>query len=196
VLVDRGTYDAVLARHAGSRLAALLQQGLVEVGDRRDAARPETPVTSPTTALDVVADAGDDAARVLRVRAELALRPEDPEIGERARSLAEQLLYDALEARASTRARFVLNREMAFLFGPRACEIDLCDLEARIAIEVDGYHHFASYDAYRRDRRKDLLLQREGFLVLRFLACDIFDRLAIVVDAIEDSLYHRQPDQR
>ena len=42
-----------------------------------------------------------------------------------------------------------------------------------IAIEVDGIHHFADPDCYRRDRRKDVLMQTQGYLVIRVLAEDI-----------------------
>ena len=38
--------------------------------------------------------------------------------------------------------------------------------------------------AYRRDRRKDRLLQDNGYLVPRFLAEDIGKELDVVLDAI------------
>ena len=37
---------------------------------------------------------------------------------------------------------------------------------------------------YRRDRRKDALLQRHGYLILRFLAEDLGKHLDAVLDAI------------
>ena len=39
-------------------------------------------------------------------------------------------------------------------------------------------------DAYRRDRRKDQLLQENGYFVLRFLAEDVVKDLDRVLDAI------------
>lgn len=182
--------DAALREHGGTRIEVLLRQGTVVL---RRAAEPHA---SPTLAsMPAVAEeagaVGSTASAIERTRAELAVNPEDPELRELARSLAERVLHDALQARPTTRGRFALNREMAFRFGPRACEIDLCDHETRIAVEIDGYHHFTSHDAYRRDRRKDVLLQREGFVVLRFLDCDVFDRLEFVLQVIEDVLYHR-----
>ncbi|NLT69168.1 MAG: DUF559 domain-containing protein [Verrucomicrobiaceae bacterium] len=39
-------------------------------------------------------------------------------------------------------------------------------------------------EAYRRDRRKDALLQSHGWLVLRFLADDLGKRLDEVLDAV------------
>ena len=55
---------------------------------------------------------------------------------------------------------------------------------SRLAIELDGGQHLANADAYRRDRRKDALLQEHGYFVLRFLAEDVGKRLDQVLDAI------------
>lgn len=44
---------------------------------------------------------------------------------------------------------------------------------------------------YRRDRRKDALLQREGYLALRFLAEDLSKHLDAVLDAILATLTAR-----
>jgi hypothetical protein len=46
--------------------------------------------------------------------------------------------------------------------------------------------------AYRRDRRKDRLLQESGYFVLRFLAEDVGRELDLVLDAILRALAHRQ----
>ena len=47
-------------------------------------------------------------------------------------------------------------------------------------------------DAYRRDRRKDALLQEHGYFVLRFLAEDVGAKLDMVLDAILRALTHRR----
>ena len=65
-------------------------------------------------------------------------------------------------------------------------EVDLLCADARVAIEVDGAHHLADADAYRRDRRKDQLLQENGYLVLRFLAEDLAKELDSVLDRFCD----------
>jgi very-short-patch-repair endonuclease len=90
-----------------------------------------------------------------------------------ARSAAEAALFEALEATPATRGRFRLNESLSVRFGPRAAEVDLLSREDAIAIEIDGIHHFADPDCYRRDRRKDLLLQTQGLLVIRLLAEDV-----------------------
>ena len=56
---------------------------------------------------------------------------------------------------------------------------------------MDGEQHFAGVEAYRRDRRKDLLLQENGYLVLRFLAEDVGKRLDDLLNAIIRALVHR-----
>ena len=53
-----------------------------------------------------------------------------------------------------------------------------------IAIELDGSQHLAAPDAYRRDRRKDQLLQENDYFVLRFLAEDVGKDLDLVLDAV------------
>ena len=46
--------------------------------------------------------------------------------------------------------------------------------------------------AYRRDRRKDQLLQENGYLVLRYLAEDLAKELDAVLDGILRSLSSRR----
>ncbi|MEM1283223.1 MAG: DUF559 domain-containing protein [Chlamydiota bacterium] len=63
-------------------------------------------------------------------------------------------------------------------------EVDFLYQGARLAVEIDGSQHLGDPDAYRRDRRKDALLQRNGYLVLRFLAEDVTKNLDSVLDSI------------
>lgn len=62
-------------------------------------------------------------------------------------------------------------------------------------MELNGAQHLADAQACRRDRRKDYLLQENGYLVLRFLAEDIGKHLDEVLDAILRGLAHRQTGQ-
>jgi very-short-patch-repair endonuclease len=66
----------------------------------------------------------------------------------------------------------------------------LCD-DLRVAVELDGPQHLADAGAYRRDRRKDQLLQENGYLVLRFLAEDVAKDLDGVLNAILRALTRR-----
>jgi hypothetical protein len=104
---------------------------------------------------------------------------------ERARSATEAFLYRRLETLPETAGRFGLNVELPIPFdGWGHMEVDLLCADARIAVELDGGQHLASVDAYRRDRRKDVLLQENGYFVLRFLAEDVGKCLDTVLDAI------------
>ena len=116
----------------------------------------------------------------------------DAEGAGRARSASEAFLYRRLESLPQTAGRFRLNGELPIPFDGRGrMEVDLLDAETRVAIELDGAQHLADPEAYRRDRRKDLLLQENGYLVLRFLAEDIGIHLDEVLDAIERALTNR-----
>jgi very-short-patch-repair endonuclease len=64
------------------------------------------------------------------------------------------------------------------------------DEETRLVIELDGGQQFANEDACRRDRRKDALLQKHGYFVLRFLVQDIGAQLDHVLDMILRALVH------
>ena len=70
-------------------------------------------------------------------------------------------------------------------------EVDLLCADSRLVVELDGGQHLSNADAYRRDRRKDALLQEHGYFVLRFLAEDVGARLDLVLDAVLRTLEHR-----
>jgi very-short-patch-repair endonuclease len=67
-------------------------------------------------------------------------------------------------------------------------EVDLLCRDSKLAIELDGTQHFTDLEAYRRDRRKDALLQENGYFVLRFLTEDVSKRLDEVLDTIGRTL--------
>jgi superfamily II DNA or RNA helicase/very-short-patch-repair endonuclease len=104
---------------------------------------------------------------------------------ERARSATEAFFYRRLETLPETAGRFQLNAELPISFdGWGKMEVDLVCREARLVVELDGGQHLSNADAYRRDRRKDALLQAHGYFVLRFLAEDVGKRLDYVLDTI------------
>ncbi len=61
---------------------------------------------------------------------------------------------------------------------------------------IDGQQHLSSKVAYRRDRRKDWLLQENGYLVLRFLAEDVSKNLDIVLDTILRAMNNKKINQK
>jgi superfamily II DNA or RNA helicase/very-short-patch-repair endonuclease len=111
---------------------------------------------------------------------------------DRARSASEAFLYRRLETLPQTAGRFRLNVRLPISFDQRGeMEVDLYCAEALLVVELDGPHHMADLDAYRRDRRKDVLLQENGCFVLRFLAEDVGKCLDGVLDAILRAMAHR-----
>ncbi len=119
--------------------------------------------------------------------------PPDAEGVERARSATEAFLYRRLETLPEAAGLFRLDAQLPIPFdGWGNMEVDLLWEAGRVAIELDGPQHLADVDAYRRDRRKDVLLQESGYFVLRFLAEDLGKRLDVVLDAILRTLSQRR----
>lgn len=119
--------------------------------------------------------------------------PTDPDPDDPARSAAERFLYERLQAHPATAGLFQLNADPGLRFGAdRPMEVDLLAASLRLAVEIDGYHHFHDPEAYRRDRRKDLLLQTGGFLVVRVLADDVVARLEDVLATIVAAVASRR----
>ena len=123
---------------------------------------------------------------------DVAVMPPNAEGANRARSASEAFLYRRLETLAATNGKFRLNSELPIPFDGWGCmEVDLLCAPSRIAIELDGGQHLGDADAYRRDRRKDALLQENSYLILRFLAEDVGKHLDRVLDAILRALSHQ-----
>ncbi len=118
--------------------------------------------------------------------------PSAPDLPLDARSAAEAAMFEALEATPATAGRFKLNEYLSVRFGGVACEVDLLARADGIAIEIDGIHHFADLSRYRRDRRKDLLMQTQGLIVIRVLAEDVLADPREAVTAVCQVLAHRR----
>ena len=109
------------------------------------------------------------------------------------RSASEAFLYRRLETLPEAAGLFHLNATLPIPFdGWGQMEVDLLWAEGRVAIEVDGPQHLDNAEAYRRDRRKDVLLQENGYFVLRFLAEDLGKQLDTVLDAVLRTLAQRR----
>ncbi len=107
----------------------------------------------------------------------------DAEGADRARSASEAFLFRRLETLSQTRGLFRLNAELPIPFDNAGkMEVDFLCAEFRLIIELDGSQHLGDAEAFRRDRRKDALLQRHRYFVLRFLAEDVGNRLDAILD--------------
>jgi hypothetical protein len=172
---------AAWRRGRNDRLAAMIDEGLVEISDPSHPSTPPSrpsprsaPPPPPRAAAPAVAPAEAPDAALFD-----------------ARSAAEVAMFEALEATPATAGRFELNGYLSVHFGAGAAEVDLLSRRDRIAIEIDGYHHFADLDAYRRDRKKDLLLQLQGLVVIRLHAQDVMRDPRAGVLAVSQALAYR-----
>jgi very-short-patch-repair endonuclease len=174
-------------RGRSDRLAALYDEGVIRFEERASSKGVDAPraqlfreaaaaIHTTTTTTDAAAGRVDDAPRAQVFDA---------------RSAAEAALYVALEATPATRGKFEVNGRLAVRFGSTAAEVDLLAREDGIAIEIDGYHHFTDAENYRRDRRKDLLLQTQGLIVIRVLAEDVIKDARDGVDVVCQALAYR-----
>lgn len=124
-----------------------------------------------------------------------AARPHsiDTEGIERARSASEAFLFGRLQTLPQTKDRFSLNVELNIPFNNQSrMEVDFLCHDLRLVLEIDGDQHLGNADAYRTDRRKDALLQENGYFIIRFLTTDIGERLNETLDTILRTLVHCQ----
>jgi very-short-patch-repair endonuclease len=111
---------------------------------------------------------------------------------ERARSKPERFLYEQLCYRPSTAGLFALNATVDLEDGNGLREVDLLCRELRLAVEIDGFFHFRAPDGFRRDQRKNVALQRAGYLVVRYLADDVVSRLEEILDELDTLIAARR----
>jgi very-short-patch-repair endonuclease len=110
----------------------------------------------------------------------------------RARSASEAFIFRRFETLPELAGRFRLNALLPIPFDDRGqMEIDLLCETAKVVIEIDGMQHLGDAAAYRRDRRKDALLQAHGYFVLRFLADDLGKNLDGVLNSVLRTLASR-----
>ncbi|WP_165230467.1 endonuclease domain-containing protein [Aquisphaera insulae] len=174
VVVGPAAWQDYLDRVPESRFKAILRQSVIPAEASR-----RIPHTAEEHARQAVADSLAD--------------PSDVEKADRARSAAERFLFERLEARPETAGLFRLNETLEIRFhSSRPIEVDLLARSLRLAVEIDGYYHFTSRDHYRRDRRKDALLQAHGHMVLRVLAEDVISHLEETLGAIREAVAHRR----
>ncbi|MCF6314532.1 MAG: DEAD/DEAH box helicase family protein [Verrucomicrobiales bacterium] len=109
----------------------------------------------------------------------------------RARSASEAFLYRRLQSLPDTTDLFQLNANLSIPFDQTSqMEVDFLCEKHQLVIELDGHQHLESSEAYRRDRRKDALLQESNYFILRFLAEDLTKHLEDILNTIERTLTH------
>ncbi len=201
--IESGHYRSFLYKFPESRAKTLMKEAVViveslDVRQIRELFDHSPEIQNPPLSVAVQRLAADGASRDLTlhfreaVRAVSASTSEDMVKSEKARSAAEQFLFNRLETHPETSGLFELNGRLDFKFGSRRIEIDLISKRYRIAIEIDGYYHFLNAEAYRKDRVKDLMLQKNGYMVIRFMASDVVEKLSVVLDTILETLKFRK----
>jgi very-short-patch-repair endonuclease len=63
-------------------------------------------------------------------------------------------------------------------------EVDFVWRHRRLIVEVDGYAHHRSPEAFERDRERDVVLEVKGWRVMRFTWRQTTERAAWVAAAI------------
>ena len=175
-------FEACLAAARESRWLALVREGLIRLEtacEPGDVAFGAGPAPAGSVAGEPAAAIGNAACP--------PLNDDDA-----ARSRAERYLFERLQSHPETADLFELNGLLA-VDGDwnGSLEVDLLARSVRIAVEIDGFFHFQDLEAYRRDRRKDVLLQRAGYLVVRCLADDVVSRLEEIMHTIITAVRQR-----
>lgn len=191
VAVTQAQYGAIPAGDS-SRAGAMAREGLIAVegiGQSELEARLRSAGVNPLPAADairrlVAEGLSEDVAHAFVETARIVRHPTPDEIQSDFRSAPERFLFEQLESMVDTMGLFRPNVELHFFHGNKPAEADLVAERMKIVVEVDGGHYHLSQQQYRRDRRKDVLYQRHGYLVLRFLAEDVVDDLETVLTTI------------
>jgi hypothetical protein len=197
ICVPPALWQSYLTLTPESRSKALLREGAVDcpppsphhfaqvlaAAGEQEHAQPVAQLLAHHGADDLVLDAAVQLVQATRTAA----------APEQARSAAERFLYEFLQLLPETAGRWELNASLDVLFGSRPMEVDLLERSRRLVVEIDGYYHFQDSDHYRRDRTKDFLLQKHGYVVLRFLAEDVLCHLEQVRDRILEACRHFSP---
>lgn len=191
-------FDTLTARHADVRAVTLLREGFVEVrgvngnelsAGLRAAGIEPAPASVERLSTDGVAE---EVAAAFVVASRAVRTPTAEDIASDFRSVHEAFLFEQLESMSQTAGLFRPNHPLGFRHGPNTAVGDLVAETLKLAIEVDGAFYHLNPEQYKRDRRKDWLYQRNGYLVLRFLAEDVVSELEVVLDTILEAVALRR----
>ncbi len=181
-------------RREESHALAMLREGRLDIPDRP---APTPGATAPlTTVVPTLArlqqEGTPEPVVALYAEAARTIAAARQQAEDLARSKQERFLHELLQHRPTTRGLFALNARLSVEGGGRPLEVDLLCRELRLAVELDGPHHFRDDDRFRRDRRKDVALQRAGYWVVRFLADDVVARLEEILDTLDTLIAARR----
>jgi hypothetical protein len=195
-------YARLAAAYPDARATALLREGFVELrgvaGNELDERLRAAGVELPAATADRLASEGlaEEVATAFVGAARAVQHPGPADLESDFRSIHEEFLFELLESMPQTAGLFRPNAPPGFRHGHLSAETDLLADALKLAVEVDGEHYHLTPEQYRRDRRKDWLYQRHGYLVLRFLAEDVVGDPELVLDTILEAVALRRASAR
>lgn len=96
-----------------------------------------------------------------------------------------KFLYERLESLSGTKGRFRLDVRLPIPCGANPyVSVDLCRQEDKLVVILDSRLLLADIETYRRSRREDMFLQKNGYRVVRFLVEDVCAHLDDILNAI------------
>lgn len=97
-----------------------------------------------------------------------------------------KFLYERLETCADTKGRFQMGIRLPIPCGANPyIETGLLDAGRKLVLMLDSCASLADMAFYRNSRREDVLLQNNGYRVMRFLVEDVCANLSDTLDAIQ-----------
>ncbi len=133
-------------------------------------------------------DGVDIALADLFLRATFASNHIEAQAGEvlNAKTAAQKFLHARLESLQNFKGQFALSSRLPIRCGSNPwIEADFYSAKLKLAVMLDNAESLADIEAYRLKRREDLLLQKGGIMVLRWLADDVTARIGDLLDAIQ-----------
>jgi very-short-patch-repair endonuclease len=165
--------------NAHPRLPVIVPGGLAEIVDR---------LLDPTTEMSLVSGALQGLVPVEHTeQSVLKTIAEGRKANPFLRGPCEGLVYYMLQTRSGTKNRFAPNVRLATSDNPSGYEVDICSIEDKLVIEVDGLEHNAT-KRRSMDRNKQAHLEKQGFRVLRFTNAQVIEDPVGVWDSISHAL--------
>ena len=97
-----------------------------------------------------------------------------------------KFLYERLESCAETKGRFQMGVRLPIPCGANPyLEVGLLDSKGKIVVMLDSSSSIPGVEFYRSTRREDVLLQKNGYRVLRLLVEDVCTDLDAALDDIQ-----------
>ncbi len=177
-LVDSLAVASDIAR-THPTIPVVVPSGLAEIVDR---------LLDPATDMSLVSAALQGLIPVERTeQSVLTTIAEGRKANPFLRGACEGLVYNMLQTRLETKDRFVPNVRLSTSDRPAGYEVDICSIDDKLVVEVDGLEHDATKRRFM-DRNKQADLEKEGYHVLRYTNAQVIEDPVGVWESISHSL--------